>query len=169
MLYVISIYIYIYMFILKVHVVLGFPWLQLLSHVSHDYSALTMEFWWQGQHHTLAGETSNLPTPVSLHQLQALVMGRDSSQLFELTSSPVIVPDTDFNDLDLSPDLPTLAADLLLKYQSLFQAPTGLSSHRAIDHRIHLVAGTQPVNVRPYRYLYYQKVKMEKLVRDMMQ
>ena len=34
---------------------------------------------------------------------------------------------------------------------------------------LHLVVGTQPVNVRPYRYLYYQKVKMEKLVRDMMQ
>ena len=70
-------------------VVLGFPWLQLLGRVSHDYSTLTMEFWWQGQHHTLTGETSNLPTPVSLHQLQALVMSRDSTQLFELTSSPV--------------------------------------------------------------------------------
>ena len=30
-------------------VVLGFPWLQLLGKVSHDYSALTMEFYWNDQ------------------------------------------------------------------------------------------------------------------------
>ena len=128
-----------------------------------------MEFWWQGQHYTLTGETSNLPTLVSLHQLQALVMDGDSTQLFELISSLVIVSDTDFNDLDISLDLPTPVANLLLKYHSLFQAPTGLPPHRAIDHIIHLVASTQPVNMRPCRYPYYQKAEMEKPIRDMMQ
>ena len=89
-------------------VVLGFPWLQFLGCVSHDYSALTMKIWWQGQHRTLTGETSNLPTSVSLHQLQALVRSRDSPQLFELISSPVIISNTGSNDLDFPLIFPLL-------------------------------------------------------------
>lgn len=63
-------------------IVLGFPWLQLLGRVSHDYSALTMEFLWQGRQVTIKGESTKLPTPVSLHQLQALVQGGENPQLF---------------------------------------------------------------------------------------
>ena len=59
-------------------VVLGFPWLQLLGRVSHDYSALTMDLWWQGHKVTLIEETINQTTPISLHHLQALVSGGDS-------------------------------------------------------------------------------------------
>ena len=71
-------------------VVLGFPWLQLLGRVPHDYSALMMEFWWQCHKVTMIGETTNLATPISLHQLQALLSGGDSPQLFEL--SPLLLP-----------------------------------------------------------------------------
>nr|GEZ48727.1 retrotransposon-related protein [Tanacetum cinerariifolium] len=46
--------------------------------------------------------------------------------------------------------------------------PTTLPPHRSIDHRIHLLPETKPVNVRPYRYLHYQKGEMEKLVNEML-
>nr|KYP36929.1 Retrovirus-related Pol polyprotein from transposon 17.6 [Cajanus cajan] len=58
---------------------------------------------------------------------------------------------------------------LLLKYKDLFQHPLGLPPHRVIDHRIHLIAGTKPVNIRPYRYPHFQKSKMEKLIREMLE
>ncbi|KAI5404700.1 hypothetical protein KIW84_051746 [Lathyrus oleraceus] len=41
-------------------VVLGFPWLQSLGKVAHEYSALTMEFTWQGVPVTLVGDPSLL-------------------------------------------------------------------------------------------------------------
>ncbi|GKB54931.1 ty3-gypsy retrotransposon protein [Tanacetum coccineum] len=46
--------------------------------------------------------------------------------------------------------------------------PTCLPPHRLIDHRIHLLPNTKPVNVRPYRYPHYQKNEMEKLVTEML-
>ncbi|GJX18778.1 ty3-gypsy retrotransposon protein [Tanacetum coccineum] len=57
---------------------------------------------------------------------------------------------------------------LLLRFDSLFQVPTTLPPHRLIDHHIHLLPDTKPVNVRPYCYLHYQKEKMEKLVNEML-
>jgi hypothetical protein len=54
-------------------VVLGFPWLQLLGKVAHDYSALTMEFTWEGQPVTLRGDSTIPSQSISILQLQALV------------------------------------------------------------------------------------------------
>ena len=46
--------------------------------------------------------------------------------------------------------------------------PSGLPPHRSVDHRIHLVEGTNPINVRPYRYPQFQKTEMEKLIWEML-
>ncbi|TYK19390.1 Transposon Ty3-I Gag-Pol polyprotein [Cucumis melo var. makuwa] len=35
-------------------------------------------------------------------------------------------------------------------------------------HQIHLKTGTNPVNIRPYRYAFHQKAEMEKLVNEML-
>lgn len=52
---------------------------------------------------------------------------------------------------------------------SVFSTPTGLPSHRLIDRRIHLQPNSNPINVRAYRYSYFQKVEIEKLVREMLE
>jgi len=41
---------------------------------------------------------------------------------------------------------------LLLQFGSVFDEPRGLPPARRYDHRIHLLSGTAPVAVRPYRY-----------------
>lgn len=43
-----------------------------------------------------------------------------------------------------------------------------LSPSREVDHHIHLKEDTEPVNVKPYRYAYFQKAKIEKQVHDML-
>jgi hypothetical protein len=138
-------------------VVLGFPWLELLGKVTHDYSALTMEFYWNNQHVVLQGETVPVSHSVSLLQFQALLHSDDVAGIFTLTSHTKEPPEPNSNILDLCSDIPDAARDVLQRFSSIFRAPTGLPPHRSIDHRIHLVEGTNPVNVRPYRYPQFQK------------
>ncbi|GKA80822.1 hypothetical protein Tco_0787514 [Tanacetum coccineum] len=57
---------------------------------------------------------------------------------------------------------------LLARYEGPFLLPTSLPPNQLVDHRIHLLPNTKPVNVRPYRYPHYQKGEMEKLVSEML-
>jgi hypothetical protein len=51
---------------------------------------------------------------------------------------------------------------LLQEFEGLFQEPTGLPPARSCSHKIHLLPGTAPVAVRPYRYAHAQKVELER-------
>ena len=57
---------------------------------------------------------------------------------------------------------------ILVEYSDLFQKPTQLPPLWDIDHNIPLKEGTEPVNVRPYWYAYFQKSKIEKQVQEML-
>jgi len=59
------------------------------------------------------------------------------------------------------PRLPLLDS-LLLQHSAIFDEPTGLPPVRPYDHRIHLLPGTAPVAVRPYRYPQLQKDELER-------
>ncbi|PNX81441.1 retrotransposon-related protein [Trifolium pratense] len=149
-------------------VVLGFPWLQSLGKVAHDYSALTMEFMWQGTPVTLVGDASLASQSVSLHQLQALVHTSNVASIFTITTSiqePDLLPES---SITFPSNLPVPVTDLLQRFRTVFATPTKLPPHRTVDHRIHLVEGSKPVNVRPYRYPQFQKSEMEKLIREML-
>lgn len=50
---------------------------------------------------------------------------------------------------------------LLLESEDVFQDPSGLPPSRACDHHIHLLPGTAPVVVWPYRYPQLQKDELE--------
>ncbi|WVZ77751.1 hypothetical protein U9M48_025578 [Paspalum notatum var. saurae] len=51
---------------------------------------------------------------------------------------------------------------LLLQFDDVFREPCGLPPARPFDHRIHLLPGTAPVAVRPYRYPQLQKDELER-------
>jgi hypothetical protein len=55
-----------------------------------------------------------------------------------------------------------LMGELLQEFAPLFQEPTGLPSAWSRTHRIHLLPGTAPVAVRPYRYAHTQKAELER-------
>ncbi|MCH94373.1 hypothetical protein A2U01_0015331, partial [Trifolium medium] len=129
-------------------VVLGFPWLQSLGKVTHDYSTLTMEFSWQGTQVTLVGDTSIASQLVSLHQLQALIHTSDIAHIFTITYAPHAHPPSPESSIQFPDNLPDPLMKLLRQFESIFAAPTGLPPHRVVDHRIHLVEGSKPVNVR---------------------
>ena len=58
---------------------------------------------------------------------------------------------------------------LLHTYRNLFLPPTTLPPHHTIDHKIHLLSNTTPVNVCSHRYLHFQKNKMEKMICEMLE
>jgi hypothetical protein len=57
---------------------------------------------------------------------------------------------------------PTPMMDSLVQqFDDVFSSPTGLPPARPCDHRIHLMPGTTPVAIRPYRYPQLQKDELE--------
>ena len=55
--------------------------------------------------------------------------------------------------------------ELLMEFKHVFGEPGGLPLHRKRDHVITLQLGVPPVNVRPYRYPYFQKNEIERLLK----
>jgi hypothetical protein len=57
---------------------------------------------------------------------------------------------------------------LLHHHTAIFEEPQGLPPARPYDHRIHLLPGTAPVAVQPYRYPQLQKDELERQVAGML-
>ena len=51
----------------------------------------------------------------------------------------------------------------------MFETPNGLPNIRDHDHAIHLILGSVPPNIRPYRYPYVQKSEIERTVAEMLE
>ena len=51
----------------------------------------------------------------------------------------------------------------------MFETPKGLPPIRDHDHAIHLIPGSVPPNIRPYRYPYFQKRKIERMIAGMLE
>lgn len=62
---------------------------------------------------------------------------------------------------------PNISA-VLSKFSALFDSPTTLPPSRTHDHKIKLLPGTTPVNVRPCHYLYFQKNKIERICDELL-
>jgi Reverse transcriptase (RNA-dependent DNA polymerase) len=56
---------------------------------------------------------------------------------------------------------------VLQQYSVVFEEPKGLPPSRSSDYQIVLKSHTTPVNQRPYRYSYYQKTKLDKIIEEL--
>lgn len=65
--------------------------------------------------------------------------------------------------------VPAEVQALLTEFEDVFQEPQSVPPSRVHDHAIHLLPGTVPVNVRPYRYSPLQKDEIERQVAEMLQ
>ena len=63
---------------------------------------------------------------------------------------------------------PASMQGLLEEYSEMFQELKYLPPAREIDHRIALKEGVELINVRPYRYAYFEKAEIEKQVHMML-
>jgi hypothetical protein len=103
--------------------ILGVDFLGMLGPLTWDFEGLTVSFQHDGRRVTW--QCVGAPgAPSQQHSLVA------------------VAPD---------PQQPLLD-ELLLQHSAIFNTPRGLPPGRPYDHRIHLLRGTAPVAVRPYRY-----------------
>jgi len=140
--------------------VLGVQWLQTLGPIIWDFLQLTMRFTLFGKPIILTGLNSAGLTvedsPKFFKNASASAKGLVLQMLphFQAFSSTVIHED--------------LQA-LITEFGMVFEEPKGLPPQRSHDHQILLKEGTKPVCVRPYRYPYYQKTEIEKIVKELLQ
>ena len=58
---------------------------------------------------------------------------------------------------------------LLEGFVVVFEIPQGLPPSRGHEHNITLLEGTQPVCGGPYRYPYFHKIEIEKIVKELLE
>ncbi|XP_028056715.1 uncharacterized protein LOC114260736 [Camellia sinensis] len=141
--------------------VLDIQWLATLGPVKWDFKHLSMEFHLNGRKHVLRGGKRNELKVLSPEKMQKLLHKQPQgaiAQLYLLQADCLVREEK--TPLDL--------AALLSNFADIFQERKDLPPPRSHDHCIPLKPGTEPTNVRPYRYPYFQKTEIEKQVKDML-
>jgi hypothetical protein len=68
------------------------------------------------------------------------------------------------------PPIPPDLQRVIDKHSKVFEdIPKGLPPTQDRDHDIHLIPGSVPPNIRPYRYPYGQKSEIERMVEEMLE
>jgi hypothetical protein len=141
-------------------IVLGVQWLKSLGPILTDYNDLTMKFVQSGKIVELKGDRDGGLHLITAQQVKRLLHTQGASAFFHIQ---VLTPEPPSTQI-MEPQLHSL----LQKYGFLFSTPTSLPPPRNTNHTIHLLPQSQPVNVRPYRYPYFQKQEIEKQVEQML-
>ncbi|XP_047965871.1 uncharacterized protein LOC125210353 [Salvia hispanica] len=144
-------------------IILGVQWLQDLGDVTKNYRSLTMKFELDNKSIELQGDGADL-RPISYHHLFSLIIHAHDLELFEVF--PITSP-TAPSASQPEPTDPVLC-HTLNQFASVFEMPSTLPPARRWDHRIHLNPSAKPVNVRPYRYPYFQKNEIERQELEML-
>ena len=134
---------------------------------------MTMEFCWESNPIILRGDPIQTHNMISFHQFHTLLSTDVVHSLFELHPiiNDTLDSDTNFSlsELRFPTRLPKQITILLQQYKTLFSPPTILHLHKLIDHKIHILPTSKPVNVRPYKYPHFQKTEIEKLVNEILE
>nr|XP_023879731.1 uncharacterized protein LOC111992135 [Quercus suber] len=141
-------------------VVLGTQWLSTLGAIVWDFKLLTMRFAYLGKGVFLKGmqlSTSSFSEADSLFS-----HGEKKGLLLHISAITKSGPED-------QPLLPAALSDLLAKFPKVFEIPTALPPIRGHEHQIVLQDGSPPVCERPYRYPYFQKSEIEKIVNELLE
>lgn len=138
-------------------VILGMEWLKTNSPMNVDWEAKWMEVKQEGHKHILHGLRADTSSFLATNTTQLHLFDSIDAVLFlvqvyaveEVSSKPI----------------PEVVQQLIHKYNTLFQEPTGLPLKRLYDHKIPLLPRATPVKQKPYRYNPMQKNEIEKQVK----
>ncbi|GMI84821.1 hypothetical protein HRI_002151400 [Hibiscus trionum] len=140
--------------------VLGVAWMATLGPITMDFSTRQFQFRQGSQVHCWIGESPDSIQQVQLHSLRRLSSTHAMAECFYLH----LQVDSAVEDEYVSQDL----SAVLEEYADVFAPPQDLPPPRDNDYAIHLQPLASPVNVRPYRYPYFQKAEVERQVQLML-
>ncbi|KAL4019455.1 hypothetical protein IC575_018203 [Cucumis melo] len=141
-----------------VDVILGMQWLYSLGVTIVDWKNLSLSFVAEGKEVKIKGDPSLTKARISLKNMMKHWEEKDSGFLIECRSLQVrTVGDEEHCLLNTEAVSKELISSVIKQYQDVFDWPEKLPPRREIEHHIHLKDGTDPINVRPYRYGFQQK------------
>jgi transposase InsO family protein len=146
--------------------VIGIQWLRLLGPILWDFEALTMEFSFNNWKCLLRGFQQGQMW--SLEDAESFRVSGQKGVLFQLMAHSAAEEHPGAAEEYRSAAELQKLEELLQQFTDVFQEPTELPPHRAHDHTIKLQPGVQLVSVRPYRYPFYQKEEIEKIVKELL-
>ena len=121
-----------------------------------DFQILTLKFLHLGKSVFLQGLQ---PTTSTVLEADRFFNGPErKGQVFHISPADSATP--------IQPHLLVVLADLLVEFSKVVSIPTGLPPIRDHEHSITLKEGSQPICERPYRYPYFQKSEIEKIVNE---
>jgi hypothetical protein len=129
-----------------VDVVLGIQWLQSLRTMAFNFQECFMKFLLEGNEIELRGITRKPGKVISSNGMTKLSQKGYQGIIAQLCS------------LDVQTSKPSISQDIqgiIDKHSKVFEdIPKGLPPTRNHDHEIHLIPGSVPPNIRPYKYPY---------------
>ncbi|KAJ9557386.1 hypothetical protein OSB04_012000 [Centaurea solstitialis] len=151
-------------------VVLGIQWLSSLGDIKCNFQQLVMEFTWLGKWVKLKGMSNDRKSQSVIgrgntkwHEDQAYLLD-SAERCAQLWSTNVSFDRTSNLDSSKKEELNRL----LTEFEEVFNLPKKLPPKRSHDHSITLKQGSNPVNLRAYRYGALHKNIIEELVQDML-
>ena len=136
-------------------------WLDTLGPMWVDWQKRTFRIKQQGKRITLRGVKNNVSACHIITEGEMFQLVHENAVAQVVCLCPVQSSSEDT-------ELPAEIAQVLQQYTQCFDTPTKLPPHRPFDHKITLMSGVQPVNVKPYRYSPQQKDEIEKQIREML-
>lgn len=144
-------------------VVLGIQWLEELGEVTTDYKTGTMRFKWGDGMVTIKSGTDDAIKEVGIHSLAR--MWQKGGRCYAIRVEEITKPPAKHE----SGNWPSDISQILLEFDTVINELQELPPKRSFDHHIPLKDETQTVNVHPYRYAHFQKTKIERQVKEMLQ
>jgi hypothetical protein len=138
--------------------VLGIQWLVTLGSITWNFKDLTMEFMMAEKIIKLQGLVA--PRLWEETEWGDIKKGFTKGLLLQLLDN---VEDTELEEVRAEVNA------FLQEFSDLFDEPKGLPPSRSHDHSIILHTGSRPVCVRPYRYPYFQKEEIERIVKEFLE
>lgn len=148
-------------------IILGVQWLETLGTVVSNWKTQLMQFVRDGRTVTLKGDMSLVRSQISLKAMLKALQKEKEGYIIELNlvekmELPAVGEETKHTEV------PEFLKEVIEKFDSVFETPTGLPPIREHEHAIVLKEGANPVGVRPYRYPQCQKDEIERLIKDML-
>ncbi|XP_035541674.1 uncharacterized protein LOC118344675 [Juglans regia] len=141
-------------------IVFGIQWLVTLDTITWNFSKLLMGFTYGGKSVELKGLKLNPSVIKDGHKLLKTTTAKSRGILLQIMAQEV----KEQKEEVLDPEFTKMLAEL----GGVFKEPEGLPPPIKYDHKIVLKEGTQPIANRPYRYPYYQKTEIEKIVAELL-